>query len=115
MTLSASLTGPFADAAELKGPLGQDVASTTYAANPVETTSQEGGVPVSAIAIPADAPPGLYDLTTVVESAGGKLIGEHVVRIEEGATFMGRWLLPQRGREHVPTRGAASSPSASSA
>ena len=81
VTLSASLTGPYVDAATLKSSIGDGRPAPVWTASPVETTSQEGGAPVSTIAIPLDAAPGLYDLTSSVESGGGRLTGEHIVRI----------------------------------
>lgn len=87
VTLSASLTGSFADAAQLKSSLSEGVPpQPTATASPVRTTSQAGGAPVSAIAIPSDALPGLYDLTTSVESGGGTLTGGSIIRIEPRAT-----------------------------
>jgi hypothetical protein len=86
VTLSASLTGSFADAAQLKGSFSEGVPSPMATASPVQTTSQAGGTPVSAIAVPPDAVPGLYDLTTSVESGGVRLSGGSIVRIEPRAT-----------------------------
>lgn len=86
VTLSASLTGSFADAAQLKDTLSTTAPSPTVSASPVETTARAGGAPVSTIAIPADAAPGMYSLTTSVESGGGRLVGQHIVRIEPGAS-----------------------------
>ncbi|WP_378097212.1 hypothetical protein [Cellulomonas sp. T2.31MG-18] len=83
--LSASLTGSFADAAQLKDTLSTTAPSPTVSASPVETTTRAGSVPVSTIAIPADAAPGMYNLTTSVESGGGRAVGEHIVRIEARA------------------------------
>jgi len=85
--LSASLAGAYGDAADLKSSVGHGEApSSTSTASPVQTTSQAGGAPVTTIAIPPDAAPGLYDLTTVVESVGGKSTGDHIIRIEPIAT-----------------------------
>lgn len=80
--LSASLTGSFADTAQLKDTLSTTAPSPTVSASPVETTTRAGSAPVSTIAIPADAAPGLYNLTTSVESGGGRVVGQHIVRIE---------------------------------
>lgn len=56
-----------------------------WTASPVTTTNQEGGAPVSTIAVPLHAAPGLYDLTSSVESGGGRFTGEHIVRIGPAA------------------------------
>ncbi len=85
VTLSASLAGSYADVAQLKGSVGRGAPSPTSTAPPVQTTDRAGGAPVTTIAVPADAAPGWYDLTTVVESSGGKLTGDHIVRIEPRA------------------------------
>lgn len=85
VTLSASLTGPYADAAQLKSSVGLDLPSPALTASPVLTTGQAGGAPVTTIAIPVDAAPGLYDVTTVVESAGTRLTSDHIVRVVPAA------------------------------
>ena len=82
VTLSASLSGSFTDAAQLKGSVGAVVPSHEVAAAPLQTTTRAGGAPVSTIAIPADATPGMYALTTSVESGGGRGVGQHIVRVE---------------------------------
>lgn len=61
------------------------VPAPVWTASPVTTTNQQGGAPVSTIAIPLDAAPGLYDLTSSVESGGGRFTGEHIVRIGPAA------------------------------
>lgn len=87
VALSASLTGPYADVANLKvSVVGNGAPSPTMTASPVQTTDQAGGAPVTTIAIPPDAAPGLYNLTTVVESSGATLTGGHIIRIEPRAT-----------------------------
>jgi len=85
VTLTASLTGSFGDVATLKGAAGTDAPSPGVAASPLRTTDQTGGAPVSTIAIPADATPGLYDLSFAIESLGPRLSGESVVQIEPAA------------------------------
>lgn len=86
VTLSASLSGSYADVAGLKSSVGDSVPAPTYTAGPVQTTNQAGGAPVSTIAIPPDAAPGLYDLKSVVESSGATLTGDSIIRIESRAT-----------------------------
>lgn len=82
VTLSASLTGSYPDATTLKRSAGAGAPSSALTAAPVQTTDRAGGAPVSTIAIPLDAAPGLYDLSTSVESGGGRLSGESIVRVE---------------------------------
>lgn len=82
VTLSASLTGAFTDAGQLKSTLSTSTPSPAASSSPVQTTDQAGGAPVSTIAIPADAAPGLYNLTTSVESGSGRLVGGSIVRVE---------------------------------
>ncbi|BDO43414.1 hypothetical protein [Cellulomonas sp. NTE-D12] len=82
VTLSASLTGSYPDVTTLKSSVGVGVPSPRLTAAPVQTTNRAGGAPVSTIAIPTDAAPGLYDLSTSVESGGGRASGESVVRVE---------------------------------
>lgn len=86
ITLSASLTGTYADTASLKSSLSGGAPAPMATASPVRTTSQAGGAPVSMIVIPPGAAPGLYDLTSVVESSGGTLTGGHIIRIEPKPT-----------------------------
>lgn len=85
---TASLTGPYADVAHLKTSVGDGAPtlSPVATAGTVQTTSQAGGTPVSTIAIPPDARPGLYDLTTAVESSGFTSTGGSIVRIEASTT-----------------------------
>lgn len=80
-TLSASLAGGFSDVSTLKSSVGTAAPVHEIAATPVQTTNKAGGSPVSTIAIPPDAAPGLYNLTTSVESGGGRLTGATIVRI----------------------------------
>lgn len=82
VTLSASLTGSYPDATTLKSSVGAGAPSPRLTAAPVQTTNRAGGAPVSTIAIPADATPGLYNLGTSVESDSGRASGESVVRVE---------------------------------
>lgn len=87
IALSAFLTGPHTDTTDVKTAFGDGVpASPTMEATPVHTTSNAGEAPISRIVVPPDAAPGLYDLSTVVESAGGTLSGKYVIRVEAQAT-----------------------------
>ena len=84
VTLSAVITGPFASATALKAAINRGrggsitawSAKTTISRNPPRT-------PVSVITIPADAPPGLYDLqfTETFGLGGGSESGESIVRV----------------------------------
>ena len=82
VTLSASLTGAYGNPEQLKKDNSAGVSSPTLASTPVRTTTQAGGAPVSRIAIPPDAAPGLYDLKAVVESAGSTVSANSIIRIE---------------------------------
>ncbi|OJV60183.1 MAG: hypothetical protein BGO38_00025 [Cellulomonas sp. 73-145] len=86
VTLSASLTGAYPDVTTLKSSSGAGAPSPSVTAAPVQTTNRAGGAPVSTIAIPADAAPGLYNLSTSVESGGGRASGASVVRVEARAS-----------------------------
>lgn len=82
ITLSASLTGSYPDATTLKSSVGAGAPSPRLTAAPVQTTNRAGGAPISTIAIPTDAAPGLYNLSTSVESGGSRASGDSVVRVE---------------------------------
>ena len=76
--LSASMTGPYPSVADLKA------APTTrpgVVADRALTTDHAGGAPVSTLAIPKNAAPGFYNVTTSVADPGGRVSGSSVIRI----------------------------------
>ncbi len=79
MRLTASLDGPFANVAKLKGPAVGG--PHTAAATPIRATARAGGAPVSTLRVPKDATPGFYNLTTSVVSGGGTSSGSAVIRV----------------------------------
>jgi hypothetical protein len=84
VTLSAVMTGPFSSATALKAAINQGrggsvtarAANITISRNPPRT-------PVSVITIPANAPPGFYDLefTMTLGLGGGSASGESIVTV----------------------------------
>ncbi|HEY5455283.1 MAG TPA: hypothetical protein VIJ96_07425 [Acidothermaceae bacterium] len=82
VSLAAALTGPFSDAAALKiAMVSIPRRSPTIVAVTVWTTDQAGGAPVSTFRFPPSTPPGLYDLTTTVEFAGGSQTADGAVKV----------------------------------
>ena len=76
--LTASLAGPYASVTDLKaGP----VRCPSVVANPILITDQTVDAPVSTLAIPVNAAPGFYNLTTAVTDPAGRTSGSSVVRI----------------------------------
>lgn len=80
VVLTASLTGAFGNAQAAKHS-ATNVVAQTRRAEPIRTTDQVGGIPVSKIALPKDAAPGLYDLRTVMTTGGGSVTGAGIIRI----------------------------------
>jgi hypothetical protein len=78
LTLTATLRGPYADVDSLKR---GGMAPTTLAAASVSATTAMPSSPTSVIVLPADLPPGFYDLTEKVASASGSASGSNVVRV----------------------------------
>jgi hypothetical protein len=86
VTLSAVLTGPYRDAAALKaavtkGQLNRRAGPVTAAAPRMRISRTPPRSPVSIITIPADAPPGMYNLQTSESSGGGTVTGESIVSV----------------------------------
>ena len=86
VTLSAVLTGPYKDAAALKAAesKGQQLRGprpVTAAAPKMRIFRNPPRSTVSVISIPADAPPGMYDLLTEISSGGGSVTGASIVKI----------------------------------
>jgi len=86
VSLSAVLTGPYKDAAALKaaeskGQLLRGPRPITAAAPRMLISRNPPRSPVSVITIPADAPPGMYDLLTGISSGGGSVTGASVVTV----------------------------------
>jgi len=77
--LTATLTGPYADAGALK----RGAAAARRLQNVVTTTDERTEpAPVSSIVLPSDLPPGLYNLATDVDLGGGSHAGgASVVRV----------------------------------
>jgi hypothetical protein len=77
VVLTAKLTGASPDAASVKtGSRGR-----ILVAQPIHTTNQAGGSPVSLIDIPSDALPGYYDLEWGVAEAGAGFSARTVIRV----------------------------------
>src|SRR5215469_70178 len=81
VTLSAVLTGPFRDATALKaamtkGQLDRGAGPVTAAAQQIQISRNPPRSPVSVITIPANAPPGMYNLQIRVSSGGGSVTGD---------------------------------------
>ncbi len=87
ITLSARLTGPFKRVADLKSTMAASAPVTgvtrrrSLVAPAIHTTSLAGGAPVSLIVLPAQTPPGFYDLHTAVVAAGATSSGDAVVSV----------------------------------
>jgi hypothetical protein len=82
--LKAELTGPFATVEELKaamespaGPAGR----ATFQAGTVRASGAPDDRPVSTIAIPADAEPGFYNLTTAIVDGDHSTGGMSIVQV----------------------------------
>jgi hypothetical protein len=84
LILSAVLMGPFSKVAALKNAIrgGRDHSAVRFAAPQLRISRNPPRSPVSVIAIPADAPPGFYDLQIrVVFSTGGSVSGDSIVTV----------------------------------
>jgi hypothetical protein len=68
VVLTATVTGPYKDVATLKV---QGPAARTVAADRIATDDRTPAVPVSILPLPADLPPGFYNLTVKVDFGGG--------------------------------------------
>jgi hypothetical protein len=78
--LTVTLTGPYADAASLKRAAA---AARRLEAAAITVDDRTATAPISAIALPADLPPGLYDLAFEVDLGGGnRMGGASVVRVD---------------------------------
>jgi hypothetical protein len=77
--LTASLTGPYASADDLKG---GTAGAATYTAAAVRPSGAPDEQPVSTIVIGADAQPGLYNLVTSANQGGATSGGSSVVRVD---------------------------------
>jgi hypothetical protein len=83
LTLSAVLFGPFSKVTALKNAIrtGRDHAAVRFAAPQLRISRNPPRSPVSVIAIPADAPPGFYDLQIRVVFTGGSVSGDSIVTV----------------------------------
>jgi len=74
ITLTAHLEGAFAGVAQAKTPGGHG--HDRVSASPLQVTDRTMRAPVSHLRIPAEATPGLYNLTFRIARSGGSLSGE---------------------------------------
>lgn len=82
MTLTALLTGPFRSVSALKSAIVRGRRGALTAAAPAIRISRDPPrSPVSVIAIPANMPPGLYELTFSVSASGGSVSGGSIVSV----------------------------------
>jgi hypothetical protein len=85
ITLSASITGPFRPAEALKKVVGRGTrmppALEVLNAQPVHTSTWSDRPLLSAIAIPPNAPTGLYDIKFSVAGAGAEVSGDSVITV----------------------------------
>jgi hypothetical protein len=90
--LRASLAGSFGTVGDLKQANGGGTVrgDTTYEATPIRPSGQSGEQPVSLIAIPANAAPGYYNLTTSVTRPDFTVSGGAVIQITP-KTAQARW------------------------
>jgi hypothetical protein len=68
MTLTAALTGPFANVGSLKNGAA---ANRTVRAVAIKTDDRTPTAPNSTFILPSDLPPGLYNLAIAVDFGGG--------------------------------------------
>lgn len=80
VTLSASLSGPYADVTTLKATSSR-APGPAADADPVRTTDQAHAAPVSTLVIPADAGSGFYNLTTTVDDGAGTVSAGSIIRV----------------------------------
>ncbi len=83
LTLTASLTGPYADVDSLKK---GGAASISLKAAPVSASNGTHSSPVSVIALPAGLAPGLYNLTGTVASSGASSSGSSIIQVAAAGT-----------------------------
>lgn len=82
VTLSAVLTGPFRNATALKAAITRNQGGKITAAAPqIRVSRNPPRSPVSVIAIPANAPAGLYNLRTSASSGGGSETGSVILTV----------------------------------
>ena len=80
--LSASVTGPFPDVAALKAAMSADIPpAPIVTAADVHTTDRVGGTPNSSLQLPAEAPPGFYDVRTTAASGGAAFSGGGILQV----------------------------------
>ncbi len=83
LTLTATLTGPYADVNSLKA---GSAASTTLSAAPLSASNVTPSILVSLIALPAGLAPGFYNLASAVTAPGGQSGGSTIVQVAPAAT-----------------------------
>ena len=85
VTLDARVYGPFPDVASLKAAFSSgstpNVPVAEYAAPLILTRSTDGSAHTSTISLPPEAAAGLYDVETMVTSAGAGLGGGSVISV----------------------------------
>jgi hypothetical protein len=86
LALTATLEGPYASATDLKSgppaPLGNGTPTAyTLHAPAITTTDRVSSVPLGAIQLPADLPPGYYDLVTEVAGPDFTTSGYSMVQV----------------------------------
>jgi hypothetical protein len=84
VTLTASLTGPYASVEDLKAAIADVTApaeGSTLTAEPVRPSGQPGERPVSVIVLPTTAVPGYYRLRTTAAELGGEATGGSVIQV----------------------------------
>src|ERR1700737_2337279 len=82
IVLSVSLTGPFASVDALKQATSQGTKPAgvrTITAAPISTTDRTIGEPASLLDLPADLPPGYYNLDAKAATGGGSAGGGAVI------------------------------------
>src|SRR5262249_29216764 len=93
-------------AAESKGQLLRGPRPITAAAPRMQISRNPPRSPVSVITIPADAPPGMYDLLTGISSGGGTVTGPSIVpRAERGPGDPARCARPLVARQPIRAAG----------
>lgn len=84
IVLSVSLTGPFASVEALKQATSQGLKPAgvrTVNAAPVSANDRTFSTPISQLDLPADLPPGYYNLATQVAQGSGSALGGAIVII----------------------------------
>jgi hypothetical protein len=88
IVLSMSLTGPFANVDALKQAISQGSKPSgvrTVTAAPVSASDRIVEEPASQLDLPADLPPGYYNLATQAATAGGSAGGGAIVIVVPGS------------------------------